>query len=126
MNLTPKEKIEEYSFSFKEKEFVYDKKSLSKHNRPVNNYQNNWKDFFNTPQLRRIGREYIKMLPNDYILSNDYDLKEIDEILKVRWYEVFIPTFSFKFLTKIKGKYFYFIITLVYQIEKIILKLQFK
>ena len=126
MNLTPKEKIEEYSFSFKEKEFGYDKKSLSKHNRPVNNYQNNWKDFFNTPQLRRIGREYIKMLPNDYILSNDYDLKEIDEILKVRWYEVFIPTFSFKFLTKIKGKYFYFIITLVYQIEKIILKLQFK
>lgn len=126
LNLTPNEKIEEYNFCFKGKELGYDKKSLLKHNRPVDNYQNNWKVFFNTPQLKRIGREYIKMLPNDYLFSNGYDLNEINEILKKRWHEVFIPTFSFKFLNKARSKYFHMLITLVYQIEKIIVKLQLK
>ena len=126
LNLTPNEKIAEYNFNFKGKEIGYDKKSLYKHNRPIADYQNNWKDFFNTPQLKRIGREYIKLLPDDYLLSNNYDQNEIDEILEAKWYEAFIPTFSFQFLTKIKSNNFKQLIELIYLLDRIIVKLQFK
>ena len=123
LNLIPNTKIDEYNFSFKDKKLGYDKKSLLRHNRPVNNYLNNWKEFYNTPQLKRIGRDYIKMLPNGYLITNDYDLNEINEILKKRWYEIFIPTFSFKYLMQTRSKYFHTLISKVYQIEKIIVKL---
>lgn len=81
-----------------------DKKSVKRHNKPVSDYVESWKNSIDTYQKKRLLLEYFNSLEEDVINNLGYSFLSIKndiERLKVPWRPLYIP---FKLISHNYGK----------------------
>lgn len=112
--------------SLSDQKLGYDKKSLTKHNKPVTTYESQWLSYFSTPQRKVIGLYYINTIPAEFYVKFNYSRSKLTDLLNFRWYHYFFMPISFRILFLLYNHKIFSLLKLIFFYDNLLSKIFIK